>query len=296
MQEEFQNELQMNREPATCPERSKTLLSRPWFLRGMILLCVILFAALAWRLISLQHHADGLVSVRELRFQTKEDVVEHFFKGIAKGDTENILEAWAVSGMPNTNFEYYLEHYKNLDHYVPDWTVSYDMYRSFDELLSLYSISDQLKGFISSLLIPWQDYRNYSQADPSGTVSRLNPYFLKNIQLINLIDAASLTESEYDRQSLSKNYEQLKTKYHAEDASRSLAVFTLDKQYYTVGFTLIKRQGSWRIQSFEAVDPSDVLDITGTGLHSESYRARPLTPGAYQNILDDLAEGEEEDQ
>lgn len=217
---------------------------------AMIPLSILLLAALIWSFLGVPKHGDSLLNIKEKNFNTRKEAVESFMEGIAENQVKKILEASAVED--SSDYSFAEDKAEGLGWFSPGvspWPGSYPMYRDFNTILNIKSLTFDLSQLIGALLNPEQDSDDQNAENALEQLEKkLDPSALSTLKFIGLIDAKDLKDEKdsqigkiTDPDDLDEHYNNLKKTYHLEDVSEAYAVFTWNDQPYITGITLMKK-------------------------------------------------------
>lgn len=183
----------------------------------------------------------------DMTFKTPEEAITHYLDGVARNDVRKILQASAANEMGGKfKFELYAERLGviNPSYLSP---AEYPLYSEINKAHLSSQILDQVKYLSYSLLSSEQIEGTFFQAD-AARVSR----FVKDVapQRLSKLEVKKISSPNQKVMSDPKyleNATRIARSFGADESTERVALVSLEQNYYSLGFTLLRYGAGWKI-------------------------------------------------
>jgi hypothetical protein len=198
-------------------------------------------------------------------FQTPEDVIIHYFEGLAQSDMDRILAACAILEMAEKfRFDLYTERVGGFEPVLSLSPTNHPLYVESNKLQLFSQASNRVKMFTFGLLSPetGNPGNGFSPLDSEQAtrfVQEVDPQRLSGLELkeIGLPDKTLMSSAEY-----MENAAEIAKIYGADESTERVALFLFEQNYFFVGFTILRYGENWKISS----QTSPLADISSLGM------------------------------
>jgi hypothetical protein len=187
--------------------------------------------------------------VSDIVFKTPEEAILHYFEGVAQSDAEKILQACAVNEMSkNFKFDLYTERLKVLMPVQFPAPADYPFYIEANKMQLTAQIFNSVKIFAFSLLSSEEvgEGRDIiiDTKRTNAFIQDVNPERLARLEVMQIgLPNEDIMNNERYRETAAK----LAAIYGADESTERVALFSFEKNYYYVGFTLLRYGETWKI-------------------------------------------------
>jgi PBP1b-binding outer membrane lipoprotein LpoB len=199
----------------------------------------------------------------DVTLKTPEEAITYYLDGVAKNDIRKILQACAINEMSsNFKFDLYTARLNgmNLQYLSPS---AYQFYVETNKTYLSSQILNQVKNLSFALLSGEKiDGSPIFPADAERAnrfVKDVDPQKLSKLELkkISLPNKTVMNDAKY-----LENAAKTAKLFGADESTERVVLFSLEQNYYYLGFTLLRYGGNWKISSQNS--PLASTDALGT--------------------------------
>jgi hypothetical protein len=212
----------------------------------------------------------------DLVFKTPDEAITAYLDGVARNDIRKILGACAINEISkNFKFDLYAERLggMNLQYLSPS---DYQFYSEMNKMQLSAQILGQVKNLSYSLLSGEKvDGSVIFPADAERAkkfIKDVDPQKLSRIELkkISPPNKTVMSDNRY-----LENANKSARAYGADESTERVALFSVEQNYYYLGFTLLRFGGSWKVSN----QSSPLANTDGLGT------AKKITAEEFENMV-----------
>jgi hypothetical protein len=188
---------------------------------------------------------------RDMVFATPEEAVVYYFEGVAEADLHKILQSCAIDEMSEGfRFDLYTERLGVLLPVQSLAPADYPLYVETNQIQLSAQISNQVKILTYSLL----SAEEVAEAKPiqidaaraNNFKNDINPARLAQLEVVKIGTPEKELMASAKHQ---ENAAKLAHIYGADESTERVALFSLEGNYYYLGFSLLRYGDNWKISS-----------------------------------------------
>ncbi|HEX8887533.1 MAG TPA: hypothetical protein VF779_00040 [Pyrinomonadaceae bacterium] len=217
---------------------------------SILIVSLILFAVSCSKTDTKGTNSQSPSQATDVAFKTPEEAITSYLDGVARNDISKILQACAINEMGgNFKFDLYTARVggMNLQYLSPS---EYQFYAEMNKTLLSSQILNQVKNLSYGLLSGEKvDGSPIFPADADRAnrfVKDVDPGKLSKLEIkkISLSNKTVMNDAKY-----MENAAKYARIFGADESTERLVLFSLEDNYYYIGFTLLRFGGNWKISS-----------------------------------------------
>lgn len=185
-------------------------------------------------------------------FKAPEDVITHYFEGLAQSDIHKILQACAINEMAEKfKFDLYTERIGGFETVLSLSPTDYPLYIETNKAQLSSQVTNRVKMFTFGLLSPeigaeGSGFSRLEAEQVTRFIQDVDPQRLAGLELkkIGLPDKTLMSSAKYI-----ENAAKIAEIYGADESTERVALFSFEQNYYYLGFSLLRYGDNWKIGS-----------------------------------------------